>query len=323
MGDVVKRASDCRVGVLALGVQTSGIASADEPLGPPVVTTTFSLGVGPMPDVASTPPRTRRMSTSEGDDSLYIADARSRVAAIRGGTGAPVRGRGPDHADRIRHDGNSVSVVDIGSGSMTGTIGVGASPEGIEVDPSTRMVYIANAGDDTVSVIDAESRRVTATIKVGSRPGKMGVDPTIPSPLRVKPRARPRSRSSTRRRPPSSTRLRWVETRTMWPSIHQPHCVCPQHRRRHSSVLDLDTHAVTQTIAVGLQPSRRQSIPTPIRSTSPTRRSVGVGDRFPKAVRHRHRRSRRDGPQTVAADPSTHTAWVVNFRGNSISVIER
>ena len=30
-----------------------------------------------------------------------------------------------------------------------------------------------------------------------------------------------------------------------------------------------------------------------------------------------------DGPLTVAADPSTHTAWVVNFRANSISVIER
>jgi YVTN family beta-propeller protein len=31
----------------------------------------------------------------------------------------------------------------------------------------------------------------------------------------------------------------------------------------------------------------------------------------------------RDGPQTVAADPSTHTAWVVNFKDNSISVIVR
>ena len=31
----------------------------------------------------------------------------------------------------------------------------------------------------------------------------------------------------------------------------------------------------------------------------------------------------RDGPQTVAADPSTHTAWVVNYADNSISVIER
>jgi DNA-binding beta-propeller fold protein YncE len=30
-----------------------------------------------------------------------------------------------------------------------------------------------------------------------------------------------------------------------------------------------------------------------------------------------------DEPQTVAADPSTHTAWVVKFRGDSISVIER
>jgi DNA-binding beta-propeller fold protein YncE len=31
----------------------------------------------------------------------------------------------------------------------------------------------------------------------------------------------------------------------------------------------------------------------------------------------------RDGPRTVAADPSTHTAWVVNYKDNSISVIKR
>jgi YVTN family beta-propeller protein len=31
----------------------------------------------------------------------------------------------------------------------------------------------------------------------------------------------------------------------------------------------------------------------------------------------------RDRPQTVAADPSTHTAWVVNVTDNTISVIKR
>jgi DNA-binding beta-propeller fold protein YncE len=31
----------------------------------------------------------------------------------------------------------------------------------------------------------------------------------------------------------------------------------------------------------------------------------------------------RDGPQTVAADPSAHTACVVNFADNTISVIKR
>jgi DNA-binding beta-propeller fold protein YncE len=30
-----------------------------------------------------------------------------------------------------------------------------------------------------------------------------------------------------------------------------------------------------------------------------------------------------DGPQSVAADPSTHTVWVVNYTDDSISVIER
>jgi DNA-binding beta-propeller fold protein YncE len=47
------------------------------------------------------------------------------------------------------------------------------------------------------------------------------------------------------------------------------------------SVIDSNTRAVTDTVAVGA------------------------------------------GPRTVAADPSTHTAWVVNFAANSISVLER
>ena len=54
-GDVVNRAIGFSVGVLALGLAASGIASADEPLGPPVVATTFGLGAGPMHDVASDP----------------------------------------------------------------------------------------------------------------------------------------------------------------------------------------------------------------------------------------------------------------------------
>ena len=47
------------------------------------------------------------------------------------------------------------------------------------------------------------------------------------------------------------------------------------------SVIDSNTRAVTDTVAVGA------------------------------------------GPRTVAADPSTHTAWVVNFAANWISVLER
>jgi DNA-binding beta-propeller fold protein YncE len=52
------------------------------------------------------------------------------------------------------------------------------------------------------------------------------------------------------------------------------------------------------------------------------RRRVGRGD-------HSNRRivtaivNVGDGPQTVAADPSKHRAWVVNVAANSISVIER
>ena len=74
--------------------------------------------------------------------------------------------------------GNSVSIVDIATGSITGTIPVGNAPEGIEIDSSTRKAFVANSADDTISVIDTGSRTVTGTIKVGSKPGKMGVDPS-------------------------------------------------------------------------------------------------------------------------------------------------
>ena len=56
--------------------------------------------------------------------------------------------------------------------------------------------------------------------------------------------------------------------------------------------------------------------------TSPTPAVLGVGDRFEKRT-VTDTVEVGDGPQTVAADPSTHTAWVVNFKGNSVSVIER
>jgi len=70
------------IGVLAMSLAAPGIASADEPLGQPMVTTTFGLGAGPMPDVATDASTHRAYVTSQGDDSLYVADPASRVATI-------------------------------------------------------------------------------------------------------------------------------------------------------------------------------------------------------------------------------------------------
>ena len=59
--------------------------------------------------------------------------------------------------------GNTVSVVDGATSTVTATIGVGLQPTGMGIDPATGSVYIANHGDDSVSVIDEASSTVTAT----------------------------------------------------------------------------------------------------------------------------------------------------------------
>ena len=49
--------------------------------------------------------------------------------------------------------GNSVSVIDGATNTVTATIGVGSGPAGVGVDPATHAVYVANVNDNTVSVI--------------------------------------------------------------------------------------------------------------------------------------------------------------------------
>ena len=61
--------------------------------------------------------------------------------------------------------------------TVTATIPVGTDPSGIESDPLTNTVYVANTGDNTVSVIGGYTNRVTATITVGGQPFGIGTDP--------------------------------------------------------------------------------------------------------------------------------------------------
>ncbi len=59
----------------------------------------------------------------------------------------------------------TVSVVDIQTARLIGSINVGLHPAGMVLDGS--RLYVANSFDDTVSVIDTLQQRVARTIKVG------------------------------------------------------------------------------------------------------------------------------------------------------------
>ena len=56
------------------------------------------------------------------------------------------------------------------------TVGVGASPTGVAVDPSTGTAYVTNFGGDSVSVL--RDGVVTSTVPVAGGPNGIAVDPT-------------------------------------------------------------------------------------------------------------------------------------------------
>ena len=83
---------------------------------------------------------------------------------------------------------DTVSVIDGSTHTVTATVPVGKSPDGVAVDPGTHTVYVTNQlSDGTVSVIDGSTRTVTATVPVGNAPERGGGGSGHPHRLRHQP----------------------------------------------------------------------------------------------------------------------------------------
>jgi gliding motility-associated-like protein len=65
---------------------------------------------------------------------------------------------------------NTISVVNLSTGTISTTIQVGNNPEGIAISPDGSTLFVTNVTSGTVSVINAGTNIVTATIPVGSQP---------------------------------------------------------------------------------------------------------------------------------------------------------
>jgi YVTN family beta-propeller protein len=72
-------------------------------------------------------------------------------------------------------DNNRVSVIDVATNAVVGSIAVGKSPWGIAVGADGRA-YVANSSDGTVSVIDTFTDTVLGDVAVGNSPTSVAVD---------------------------------------------------------------------------------------------------------------------------------------------------
>lgn len=72
---------------------------------------------------------------------------------------------------------NTVSIVDLATYEVVGTLTTGVYPHGLRRDPQGRELYVANVEDGTVSVIDIARQTEVARIPVGTAPVQVGFLP--------------------------------------------------------------------------------------------------------------------------------------------------
>src|SRR5207245_7275231 len=75
------------------------------------------------------------------------------VAALTGGTASPAVAAAPLAYVSNAGDG-TLSVINVATRQVEGTIQVGIGPAGVAVNGDGSLAYVANSGSNTVSVID-------------------------------------------------------------------------------------------------------------------------------------------------------------------------
>ena len=64
----------------------------------------------------------------------------------------------------------TVSVIDVATGAVTGSVEVGPRPWGIGLSADGKRLYTANGPSNDVAVVDTETLEVIQTIPVGETP---------------------------------------------------------------------------------------------------------------------------------------------------------
>ena len=77
----------------------------------------------------------------------------------------------------VQEPGTTVSIIDIGSFTLTKDVETGQGAHGIVVEPSGRHAYVTNLNGNDVAVVDLDTLAVVATIPVGEKPNGISFSP--------------------------------------------------------------------------------------------------------------------------------------------------
>ena len=144
------------------------------------LTVEATIEVGDSPVQVALDPDGRYAYVSLAGDSAVAKvdlDARKVVATVDV-SAAPVQlyltpdGSRLISADQGTEDqpGDSVSVIDVETMTVSATIATGSGPHGVVIDPTGTLAWVTNLYDDTVSVLDLTTSEAVAAIDVGDKP---------------------------------------------------------------------------------------------------------------------------------------------------------
>ena len=71
--------------------------------------------------------------------------------------------------------GNDVTLVDVATNKVIGSIETGSTPHGLEASPDGRVVYISGETDDDIVAVDTATSRVIWKASVGDRPNHIAI----------------------------------------------------------------------------------------------------------------------------------------------------
>ncbi len=133
-------------------------------------------------------PTTRMVSPGRPFARLLLTLALGPLLALAAAaSGAPIARADGGAPNLVYVSGTpaGVSVIDIASQQVTGTIHVDGDPRGMVLSTDSRFLYVAQAGKSSVAVVDTRSRQVVHTYPVGAGPQALTLDLVDPSHLWV------------------------------------------------------------------------------------------------------------------------------------------